>query len=71
MIKPNKGLKIVLLWQLAQAFCGQSTQRGKASDSELFLCPWDASVIVKAYHNLGAKNERREEEKKEEKEGGK
>lgn len=25
------------------------------SDSELFVCPWYAGVIVKAYQNLGAK----------------
>lgn len=43
-------------------FCGHSTQREKPSDSELFVCPWDANVIVKAYQNLGAKNERREGE---------
>lgn len=35
--------------------CGHGTQREKPSDSELFVCPWDASVIVKAYQNLGAK----------------
>lgn len=48
---------------MAVSLCGHSTQREKPSDSELFVCPWDASVIVKAYQNLGAKNERREEEK--------
>lgn len=49
----------MLVWQLARAFyCRHSTQREKPSDSELFVCPWDASVIVKAYQNLGAKNER-------------
>lgn len=48
-------------------YCGHSTQRKKASDSELFVCPWDASVIVKAYQNLGAKNEPREGEKREKK----
>lgn len=31
------------------------------SDSELFVCPWNASVIVKAYHNLGAWNARQRE----------
>lgn len=44
-------------------FCGHSTQREKPSDSELFVCPWNGSVIVKAYQNLGAKNKQREGEK--------
>lgn len=53
------------------AFCGHSTQTEKPSDSELFVCPWDASIIVKAYQNLGAKNEQREgEEGKKKKRGG-
>lgn len=38
--------------------------KGGAGDSELFVCPWDASVIVEAYQNLGAKNERRVGERK-------
>lgn len=33
----------------------------KQSDSELFVCPWNASVIVKAYHNLGTRNVRQTE----------
>ncbi len=48
-------------------FCGHGTQRGKISDSELFVRPWDAGVIVNAYQNLGAKNEQREGEKEGEK----
>lgn len=35
----------------------------KQSDRELFVCPWNASVIVKAYHNLGAWNARQREKR--------
>lgn len=41
--------------------------KGNRSDSELFVCPWYASVIVEAYQNLGAQNEQREEEKRDKK----
>lgn len=49
------------------------TETEKPSDSELFACPWDASVIVKAYQDLGARGEggggKRRRKKKED--GGK
>lgn len=72
-ISTSKSQTTVLVWQLAEAgfFCGHSTRKRKPSDSELFVCPWDASIIVKAYQNLGAKNERREGEKGKKKGGAK
>lgn len=50
----------------AVGFVDAAHKEGKPIDSELFVCPWDARVIVKAYQNLGAKKK-----KDEQREGGK